>query len=132
MAFEYKPHGLYGAPIAPDRCKAAVHKEGRGVGQYQCSRKPWKDGWCKQHHPDTVAERRRRNQERYEKKRKRRWERSPAARLEKANEEIVRLKARVAELEQLHDVPYNHRVIFMPIGYHDVEEFYKEAPCPSD
>jgi len=23
-------------------------------GSHQCSRKPWKDGYCKQHHPDTV------------------------------------------------------------------------------
>ena len=29
----------------------------RNYSYYPCSRKPWKDGYCKQHHPETVAAR---------------------------------------------------------------------------
>jgi hypothetical protein len=36
-------------------CKALVWGEQRFRS---CSRQAWKDGWCKQHHPDTVAKRR--------------------------------------------------------------------------
>jgi len=52
MAFEYKD-----ADFDKKRCKAAVAFGGRRVDYYQCTRRPWKDGWCKQHHPDTVAAR---------------------------------------------------------------------------
>ena len=34
---------------------------------YQCSRKIWKDGYCKQHHPDSVKERERKRDEKWEK-----------------------------------------------------------------
>jgi hypothetical protein len=40
-----------------DKCKEQV----RGVvgfGSHRCYRKAVKDGYCKQHHPDTVAQRR--------------------------------------------------------------------------
>lgn len=95
MNHEYKPRRPRAAPVDPNRCKASVPGPPRSMRFYQCKRKPWKDGWCKQHHPDTVAERRAKNQKRYEQK----HQRSPMAQLRRANEEIVRLKARVAELE---------------------------------
>lgn len=53
MAFEYSPHGFGASPLNPARCKASVHEPGRGMFIHQCSRKPWKDGWCGQHHPDS-------------------------------------------------------------------------------
>jgi hypothetical protein len=34
----------------------------------QCSRKPWRDGYCKQHHPDTVKARNEASQARYDAK----------------------------------------------------------------
>jgi len=37
---------------------------------HQCKRKPWKDGLCKQHHPDTRAERNRKRREIADEKRK--------------------------------------------------------------
>jgi len=95
MTREYKADGLYDSPILSDRCKACIATPSL-MNSYQCSRKPWKDGWCKQHHPDTEARRRvaRSLVER------RRQERSLSFLLDKAREEIVRLKARIAELEE--------------------------------
>jgi len=92
MPFEYKPHrDSYDAPIDPNRCKAAVSFGGRAVGFRQCLRKPWKDGWCKQHHPDTVAERRKRQ----DRMAQQRLENSPIMRLVKARREIEGLQARI-------------------------------------
>ena len=103
MPFEYKPRSRYDRPVDPDRCKAAVHERGRGVNSYQCQRKSKKDGWCLQHHPDTVAERQRKADERYKKQRAN----SPIARLRRGLEEVKAqrdalleaLKATVTELE---------------------------------
>ena len=65
----------------PARCKAKVWG---GWRHYQCTRNIWKDGYCKQHHPDTVEE----------KEKQSTW-----YRLQEAEKEIARLKARIAELE---------------------------------
>jgi len=97
MSFEYRPHGLFASPFDPERCKASVHGAYRELRFHQCRRKPWKDGWCKQHHPDNEAVRRARSKQRRKQKRAR----SPVARLHKAQEEIARLKARIAELHGL-------------------------------
>jgi hypothetical protein len=35
-------------------CAKAVENDGRWPGWHQCSRRAWKDGWCRQHHPETV------------------------------------------------------------------------------
>jgi len=97
MAYEYEPVNR-----DPNRCKASISGEGKygSFHAHQCSRKPWKDGWCKQHHPDTEAARRKQNEERYQQKRAL----SPLSQLYRANEEIVRLKARIAELESVQPV----------------------------
>jgi hypothetical protein len=59
----YKPskHSYHGstAPLDPTRCKYDVWETGRGTGHHQCQRKPWKDGWCRQHHPESIAARER-------------------------------------------------------------------------
>jgi hypothetical protein len=48
--FEYVPRN--GRSVDAAFCKAGVH--GASLFEYhQCNRRPWKDGWCKQHHPDT-------------------------------------------------------------------------------
>lgn len=88
MTEEYKDYD-------PKRCRAKV-SDGTGWHWNQCQRRPWWDGWCKQHHPDTVAERERERTQRYEEK----CQRSPEVRLGWAREEIARLKARIAELEE--------------------------------
>lgn len=65
--FEYKPNGKYDHAVNPKQCKASV-MGARGWSSYQCSRKIWKDGWCKQHHPDTVAKRDKLYEEKYKAK----------------------------------------------------------------
>lgn len=34
-----------------NRCKESIFRDWHN---YQCQRKAWKDGYCKQHHPDEV------------------------------------------------------------------------------
>ena len=60
MAFVYSSRGGYGAPLKPDQCQAAVHPKDRwgSLHPHQCTRKIWKDGWCKIHHPDAEQKRR--------------------------------------------------------------------------
>jgi hypothetical protein len=49
------------------RCKKRVWLQG-GFVDYQCSRKIWKDGYCKQHHPETVEERQGKSDMKWEEK----------------------------------------------------------------
>lgn len=93
--FEYRPFNDREPPFDSRRCKASVSYGGRRVDFHQCLRKPWKDGWCRQHHPDSVAKRRTQSEARWKQKQAR----SPLAQLGEAREEIARLKARIAELE---------------------------------
>lgn len=54
-----------------DRCKEeVVEPGGMGFHSYRCSRKAVKDGYCKQHHPDSVKEREAKSMARWEEKRK--------------------------------------------------------------
>ena len=82
--------GAYGAEFNPDLCKASVHDD-FGCSFHQCSRKPKRDGWCGQHHPDAVSERARKSTEKYE--------RDLAARFAMR----VRNGLRGASVEQLRD-----------------------------
>ena len=41
-----------------EKCKEKVSSGSFLGSRYQCSRKPVKDGYCKQHHPETVKARR--------------------------------------------------------------------------
>ena len=50
--------GLEMSLIKPQvRCKEQVADGGRSVSFHQCIYNVWKDGFCKRHHPDTVAAR---------------------------------------------------------------------------
>lgn len=53
-----------------------------------CSRSVWKDGYCKQHHPDTVKEKERKNHEKW----KIEHERSPFTRLPIVEKELAEWK----------------------------------------
>lgn len=55
-----------------ERCKESVYPSDRDGSFYphQCERKAWKDGYCKQHHPDSVKERNEKARQRHEQ----RWE----------------------------------------------------------
>ena len=48
------------------KCQKSVYYPG-SYHSHPCTRKAWKDGWCKQHHPDTVAERVKKRDERWKK-----------------------------------------------------------------
>lgn len=56
-------------PHLPKYCCAAVHDGGRSVGFHQCGRKPkhWYGslGYCNQHDPNAVLERREKNEAEY-------------------------------------------------------------------
>lgn len=53
------------------RCKTEVPQRGMAFARWaQCSRKSWKDGYCKQHHPDTVEARNIKLRKQYEEKQK--------------------------------------------------------------
>jgi beta-phosphoglucomutase-like phosphatase (HAD superfamily) len=55
MASEYRPR--WGV-VDANKCKSeVVEYQGLRRIESQCSRKSWKDGWCKQHHPESEAAR---------------------------------------------------------------------------
>ena len=74
-----------------ERCKESVMD---GFNLRRCSRKQWKDEFCKQHHPDTVAERNKQSQERYELQRKQ----SCWYRLDIAHKRIAELEAQIERM----------------------------------
>ena len=88
--------------INPERCKELVPGVG-GWHRNQCSRKPWKDGYCKQHHPDSVKKRQEKAERLYQEKRAK----SPWVLLGKANEKIKRLEAKIKRLE---NADAHHRI----------------------
>jgi len=63
---------------------------------YQCSRKVWKDGFCKQHHPESVKKRNMESKKRWEEQ----FENSEYMKLKRANERIKELEAEVARLKK--------------------------------
>ncbi len=81
--------GIGKVPPNPSRCKRAVSVgEPRWPGFRQCKRGIWTDGLCKQHHPDTEAQRVKERDERYH----RRYENSTVvqlARLRKKHKVIL-------------------------------------------
>lgn len=93
--YEYKPHGSYKVAVRAGRCKAAVLSLG-GFHDHQCLRKTWQDGWCKQHHPDTVAERERESEVRDKQK----YAASPLGRMRRMSEKITALESALAEKDK--------------------------------
>ena len=60
MAEVYRPAinptpGISSRPLNGEQCQAGVWSKDRWAEYYQCQRKPAKDGWCKQHHPEAEA-----------------------------------------------------------------------------
>lgn len=62
----------------------------------QCQRTAWKDGKCRQHHPDTIKIRDDERQKIYEEKQKQR----PWYLMKQKDEEIAKLTAEVARLKE--------------------------------
>lgn len=71
-----------------DRCQKRVYDH-TGFHSVRCSRKAVKDGFCKQHHPDTVKAR----QERSDKAWREKFNNSPEMKLKRALEENEKLRA---------------------------------------
>lgn len=67
MTSRYTPYGAFQPKPNLERCPAAVHEQGRGVGFYQCSRKRGKhpEGWCSTHDPENEKKRREESTKRY-------------------------------------------------------------------
>lgn len=76
-----------------EKCKEKVFV-GNWGRQSQCSRNACKDGFCKQHHPETKKAREEEKDRRWEEKQKK----SAWYLLKEANEKIARLEAEIKEL----------------------------------
>ncbi len=77
-------------------CKERVSDIG-GWHSHRCTKKVWKDGYCKIHHPESVEARRKKSEVLYEEKTKN----SPWNQLRIARERIKELEAKVALLESM-------------------------------
>ena len=85
------------------RCKETVYPNERWGSFYphQCEKKIWKDGYCKIHHPDTVAEMRRKSDEQYKIKQKQ----SAWYLLGEAQKRIQELELEIEKLRSIHSPP---------------------------
>ena len=81
-------------PLDLDRCSKLVYAHGVIPFQRQCLRKVWKDGRCKQHHPDAERARAEASHARYSEQLKN----TPSEKLKEANASIERLTAGMRDL----------------------------------
>jgi hypothetical protein len=89
--------GVMSVEIKDGYCNAIVYSPAlRFPHPTQCSRRIWKDGYCKTHHPDSVAARRNAANERYEE----RYKNSPLYRLRQAEGRIKELEAEILALKK--------------------------------
>lgn len=84
-----------------ERCSEKVYPQERwgAFHPHRCKRKIWKDGVCRQHHPESKEEREKKSMMLYEKKRKR----TPEYLLMKARERIEELEKELAEFRKLKE-----------------------------
>lgn len=84
--------------MSDDRCKETVYPNERwgSFHPHACHRNAWRDGYCKQHHPDTVKARNAAAEKRFEEKQKR----QPWYLLKEAQKRIAQLEAEIAELRR--------------------------------
>ena len=79
--------------LDPKMCQTEVPTPGlRGVYSHQCTKPVWKDGVCKIHHAESVAERQRKSEEHYK-------NHSPHAALMRAFDKIAELQAEIKRLK---------------------------------
>ncbi len=85
-----------------EKCKEKVYPNERwgSFHPHRCKNNAWKDGYCKQHHPDTAKEREQKSEARWEAKRKR----SPEYKLKQAGKEIERLKKALGAIANSEEV----------------------------
>ena len=80
-----------------DKCKETVYPPGQW-GTFcpaQCQRNAVKDGYCTQHHPDSVRKRTEESNRRYEERRKN----EPLYKLHEAQKRIAELEAQLAVMK---------------------------------
>ena len=75
----------------PERCKEYVFTP-ESIRSRQCLRKPWKDGYCKTHHPDTMEARRAKSQKRFEEQMTQRL---------RPFDELAKAMIRISELQEV-------------------------------
>ncbi len=93
--------------MVESRCKEKVSPPDRwgSFHRHQCSRKVWRDGYCKQHHPDSVSAR----QELAFKKDREKWESSPSQQVSILRRENEQLKKMLKNLFDAHyGIAYHH------------------------
>jgi len=94
MTERFKPGSCsWGHPqtIDQERCVASVWEPGRGIRNYQCSRKRTVGEWCKQHSPEAEAARKEKANARDEKR---------VAAILAPSRRIKELEAQVEDLKQ--------------------------------
>ena len=79
-----------------ERCKQEGISDSSGFHFHRCYRRATKDGYCKQHHPDIVAERQRKSHEEYERK----WKESPIMQLIEVAKKLEEAKATIVILSR--------------------------------
>lgn len=85
-----------------DPCKEKIFRD---YHFYACRRHAWKNGYCKQHHPDTVAERRKKSEERYAKNK----ENDPLFQLVNLKEEYAILEQRIDKAKEILAMGHTQR-----------------------
>ena len=75
------------------KCK---HIVSQGWCSHPCGKNVWKDGYCKIHHPESVAARRAKSEARWEEKKKQ----SAWYKLEQANKRIAELESEIKRMKE--------------------------------
>lgn len=78
-----------------ERCKEMIFGD---FHHRQCSRNAWKDGYCKQHHPDSIKEQIRKSEKRWAAEAEIKRQNSPWTKLKEALKENERLKDEINRL----------------------------------
>lgn len=110
----------YAAPVDPSKCRASVSNGPRTMCWHQCDRRHVRDGWCKQHHPDAEAARRKAVSDRYEAK----WAPKPCPNCASKDEEITRLREAATVMMDL--LAYYWKEM-LPIGDGDLVHVYVDG-----
>jgi len=84
-----------------DKCKTKVYGRGLTFRGSRCSKPIWKDGYCKTHHPETVKKRPEDSDRKYQEKLANDPVHKMRREIERLNETVAILQARIKELEGL-------------------------------
>lgn len=80
----------------------------------QCSRKAWKDGFCKQHHPDSVRERQAKSYRRFDEKMKR--QNLPFEQLKRRTEALRETLWVLRQIRALHEGELDQQELDRRVG----------------